>query len=59
MWGSLSPDQAPAIVGTTEQLGVSFVDGNQFVLPFEVVSLLLTAAIIGAIVIARHQEEEE
>lgn len=59
VWGSVSPDQAPLVVGTTEQLGASFVDGNQFVLPFEVVSLLLTAAIIGAIVIARLHEEEE
>ena len=40
-------------VATTEDLGVALVDGNQYVLPFEVASLLLTAAMIGAIVIAR------
>lgn len=40
-------------VATTQDLGVALVDGNQYVLPFEVASLLLTAAMIGAIVIAR------
>lgn len=44
------------LVATTTDLGVAFVDGNQFVLPFEVASLLLTAAMIGAIVIARDRE---
>lgn len=44
------------IVGTTADLGVALVDGNQFVLPFEVASLLLTAAMIGAIVIARDSD---
>lgn len=44
------------VVGTTTDLGVALVDGNQFVLPFELASLLLTAAMIGAIVIARDDE---
>lgn len=35
------------------ELGVALVDGNQYVLPFEIASLLLTAAMIGAIVVAR------
>lgn len=43
-------------VGTTTDLGVALLDGNQYVLPFEVASLLLTAAMIGAIVIARDEE---
>ena len=50
-----TPDPAP-LVATTEELGVALVDGNQYVLPFEVASLLLTAAMIGAIVIARDRE---
>ena len=41
---------------TTVDLGVALVDGNQYVLPFEVASLLLTAAMIGAILIARDNE---
>jgi NADH-quinone oxidoreductase subunit J len=43
-------------VATTVDLGVALVSGNQYVLPFEVVSLLLTAAMIGAIVIAREDD---
>lgn len=56
LWGE---DDTPASdqVATTEQLGAALVDGNQYVLPFEVASLLLTAAMIGAIVIAREDEE--
>lgn len=45
-----------AIVADTTDLGIALVDGNQYVLPFEVASLLLTAAMIGAIVIAREDE---
>lgn len=45
------------LVGTTEDLGVALVDGNQFVLPFLVSSMLLTAAVIGAIVVARDDQE--
>ncbi|MFO7321528.1 MAG: NADH-quinone oxidoreductase subunit J [Chloroflexota bacterium] len=48
--------QPSELVATTVDLGVAFVDGNQFVLPFEVASLLLTAAMIGAIVIARDRD---
>jgi NADH:ubiquinone oxidoreductase subunit 6 (subunit J) len=44
-------------VATTVDLGKALVDQNQYVLPFEVASLLLTAAMIGAIVIARDDQE--
>jgi NADH-quinone oxidoreductase subunit J len=43
-------------VATTVDLGIAFVSGDGFVLPFEVASLLLTAAMIGAIVLARDTE---
>jgi NADH:ubiquinone oxidoreductase subunit 6 (subunit J) len=43
-------------VQNTTDLGVALVSGNGFVVPFEVASLLLTAAMIGAIVIARDDE---
>ena len=39
---------------TTAQLGASIFRG--FVLPFEVVSVLLLAALVGAVVIARKDE---
>lgn len=44
-------------VADTVALGKALVDQNQYVLPFEVASLLLTAAMIGAIVIARDDRE--
>jgi NADH-quinone oxidoreductase subunit J len=44
------------VLGTTD-LGIALVDQNQYVLPFEVASLLLTAAMIGAIVIARDDRD--
>lgn len=58
IWGE-TDSPSTVNVATTEQLGIALVDGNQYVLPFEVASLLLTAAMIGAIVIAREDEEEE
>jgi NADH-quinone oxidoreductase subunit J len=36
-----------------ETLGQSLVDVNQFVIPFEIASILLLAALIGAIFVAR------
>lgn len=43
-------------VGTTsEQVGEAIF--SEFVLPFEVVSVLLLAALVGAVVIARRDEE--
>lgn len=54
-WGGIAEPES-ALVATTTDLGVALVSGNQFVLPFEVASLLLTAAMIGAIVIAREDE---
>ncbi len=59
VWGTggTQADKAvPETVATVHDLGVALVDGNQYVLPFEVASLLLTAAMIGAIVIARDED---
>lgn len=36
-------------------LGVALVDPSEYALPFELASLLLTGAMIGAIVIAREE----
>ncbi|MBC7813607.1 MAG: NADH-quinone oxidoreductase subunit J [Burkholderiales bacterium] len=54
--GSRADIPVSDMVATTRDLGVALVDGNQYVLPFEVASLLLTAAMIGAIVIARDED---
>jgi NADH-quinone oxidoreductase subunit J len=43
----LSPDADPIIA-----LGVALVSPNGYVLPFELASILLLAAMIGAIVVA-------
>jgi NADH-quinone oxidoreductase subunit J len=60
VWGQngSQPNQpvSDIVVGTVD-LGKSLVDQNGYVLPFEVASLLLTAAMIGAIVIAREDQE--
>ncbi len=56
VWGPNGTNVAGAVSEVTTgvaDLGVALVDGNQYVLPFEVASLLLTAAMIGAIVVAR------
>ena len=42
-----------------EDLGRSLVDVDRYVVPFEVASILLVAAMIGAIVVARPSEPPE
>jgi NADH-quinone oxidoreductase subunit J len=42
----------PAGIDTVKELGVALVSPNAYVLPFEVASVLLLAALIGAIVVA-------
>jgi NADH-quinone oxidoreductase subunit J len=53
------PAVMDAAVSNTTDLGVALVDKEGLVLPFELASLLLTAAMIGAIVIARDVDDEE
>ncbi len=42
----------PAGVDTLEALGVALVSPNAFVLPFEIASVLLLAALVGAVYVA-------
>lgn len=56
VFGGQTPDSAPVVVKTTRDLGLALVDGNGYVVPFMLASLLLTAAMIGAIFIARDEE---
>jgi NADH-quinone oxidoreductase subunit J len=60
VWGGEMPSAeiVNADVMTTTDLGLALVSKDGFVLPFEVASLLLTAAMIGAIVIAREADSE-
>lgn len=57
--GTQSGRPVSDVVADTVDLGKALVDQNQYVLPFEVASLLLTAAMIGAIVIARDDQRQE
>ncbi len=55
--GGVMPNQPASVdVATTREIGLALVSGNGYVLPFEVASVLLTAAMVGAIVIAREHE---
>lgn len=56
---STSLPDLPAGVDTLEQLGKALVSPNAFVLPFEVASVLLLAALIGAIMIAWDRKRPE
>lgn len=52
----------PAFGGAEDsvaQLGSSLVSPNGYVIPFEVASVMLLAALIGALVVARPQDKEQ
>jgi NADH-quinone oxidoreductase subunit J len=54
------PDVDPAILSdSVAALGRSFVNADAYVLPFEVASILLLAALIGSILIAWPKPEDE
>lgn len=53
VFGGLSP-VADVPPGSIEQIGAGFANPLAFMLPFEVASVLLLAALIGAIVVARE-----
>jgi NADH:ubiquinone oxidoreductase subunit 6 (subunit J) len=54
-----TPVDDAVIENSVVVLGKSFVSADAYVLPFEVASILLLAALIGAILIAWPQEPEE
>lgn len=60
LWGANEALHFPVSDQTirTIDLGLALVSGNGFVMPFEVAALLLTAAMIGAIVIAREADDD-
>ena len=53
-WPQAGPAPVPA--DSILRLGTSLVDPNLYVLPFEVASVLLVAAMIGSIYIAREKK---
>jgi len=50
------PQSAPVPVVTVQQIGQALI--GRYVLPLEIVALLLTAAMIGAVIVAIHEKEE-
>ncbi|MGB6192718.1 MAG: NADH-quinone oxidoreductase subunit J [Terracidiphilus sp.] len=50
------PAETPAPAVTVHQIGEALI--SQYVLPLEIVALLLTAALIGAVVVAMHEKGE-
>ena len=53
---SALPERLPAeaaVIGTVESMGTSLF--GRFLLPFEITSLLLLAAIVGAVILAKKQ----
>jgi NADH-quinone oxidoreductase subunit J len=63
IWQLPAFQAAPAELGTADarlsDLGTSLVDLNRYLLPFEVASVLLLAALIGAIAVARPAAKGE
>jgi NADH:ubiquinone oxidoreductase subunit 6 (subunit J) len=56
---SAAPDVRPDLLrGSVADLGALLVDPGGYVLAFELASVLLLAALVGAIVIARPEEDE-
>jgi NADH:ubiquinone oxidoreductase subunit 6 (subunit J) len=54
--GSVLPYQAETPAVTVNQIGNALLD--RYVLPLEIVALLLTAALIGAVIVAMHEKGE-
>src|ERR1700746_2785016 len=50
------PGATPAPTVTVQQIGEALM--GRYVLPLEIVALLLTAALIGAVIVAMHEKEE-
>ncbi|PWH19169.1 MAG: hypothetical protein DDG59_03950 [Anaerolineae bacterium] len=49
---AIQPSPFPAGYDPLRELGVALVSANQYLIPFEIASILLLAALIGAIIIA-------
>lgn len=52
-----APPDSAAVSTSTTMLGISFVDADQYVIAFELTSVLLLAALVGAIAVARPETQ--
>ena len=53
----LSPVESDAVRDSIRTMGAALVDPNAYVLPFEIASVLLLGALIGAIVVAQPEKK--
>lgn len=53
----LSPMESDSIRDSIRAMGAALVDPNAYVLPFEIASVLLLGALIGAIVVAQPEKK--
>jgi NADH-quinone oxidoreductase subunit J len=51
----LLPKAAPVPTVTVQEIGIALI--GRYVLPLEIVAVLLTAALIGAVIVAMHDKE--
>ncbi len=60
-WGASFTEKNPPPVpeDSIVELGSAFVDPERFMLPFEVASILLMAALVGAVMLVRPTPDEE
>ena len=60
-WGASfsETDPPPVPEDSIADLGAAFVDPERFMLPFEVASILLMAALVGAVMLVRPTPDEE
>ncbi len=56
---SIPAVDSEVLSGSVARLGVSFVNPDAYVIPFEVASVLLLAALVGAIVVAWPKVEDK
>jgi NADH-quinone oxidoreductase subunit J len=56
---SIPAVDSEVLSGSVARLGVSFVNPDAYVIPFEIASVLLLAALVGAIVVAWPKVEDK
>lgn len=59
MWAAMTPVDPAILENSVVALGQSFVAPDAYVLPFEVASVMLLAALVGSIFIAKPRLQED
>lgn len=56
---SLKADELPPPSPTVEEIGLAFLRRDEYLLPFELASVVLLAALVGAVYIARRRYQSD